>query len=56
MDTTNIRPDREREGATYSPPVLRVLGSFEALTQSRTCANGYNDGTGSGCSMSFKKS
>jgi hypothetical protein len=40
----------------YTAPALRVLGTFQALTQTRTCAKDYNDGTGTGCNMSFKKS
>lgn len=47
---------REAPRASYTPPMLREYGSVATLTRTRTCANGYNDGTGVGCSMSFKKS
>ena len=50
----NAEPQKER--ATYTVPTLRVLGTFQALTQTRTCAKGYNDGTASGCTKSAKKS
>ncbi|MBI5601708.1 MAG: lasso RiPP family leader peptide-containing protein [Gemmatimonadetes bacterium] len=40
----------------YQAPVLRVHGTFQALTQTTTCAKGYNDGTATGCKNSFKKS
>lgn len=40
----------------YQQPRLREYGTLTALTQSTTCANGYNDGTAVGCNMSFKKS
>lgn len=54
VDRTQTSEADRRE--PYAAPTLRVLGTFQALTQTRTCATGYNDGTGSGCSMSFKKS
>lgn len=40
----------------YQAPVLRVHGTFQALTQTTTCAKGYNDGTVTGCKNSAKKS
>lgn len=40
----------------YVSPELRELGTLQALTQTRTCAKSYNDGTGVGCTNSFKKS
>lgn len=52
---------RTEQGSTkvrtaYQAPVLRVHGTFQALTQTRTCAKGYNDGTAVGCKNSAKKS
>jgi hypothetical protein len=53
--------NRTEQGSTkvrtaYQAPVLRVHGTFQALTQMRTCAKGYNDGTSAGCKNSAKKS
>lgn len=42
--------------SAYVAPSLRVLGTFQALTQTTTCAKGYNDGTAAGCKNSAKKS
>jgi hypothetical protein len=55
-----VRPDfrssENRKLAPFYTPTLREYGTLSALTMTRTCAKGYNDGTGAGCSMSFKKS
>jgi hypothetical protein len=56
MSMDRVAPEKAGTRKPYTAPALRVLGTFQALTQTRTCAKGYNDGTGVGCSKSFKKS
>jgi hypothetical protein len=56
-----MTPDRSEQRSpnvrtAYQAPVLRVHGTFQALTQARTCAKGYNDSSAVGCKNSFKKS
>ncbi|MDQ8153845.1 MAG: hypothetical protein P3B98_04200 [Gemmatimonadota bacterium] len=49
--------DQPQGRSEYVSPKLRVLGTFQALTQTRTCAKSYNDGTSAGCNGgSAKKS
>lgn len=63
MPTTAGQLGREGSPAASTPPRLPYIkpalieyGTLASLTQTRTCATGYNDGTGIGCNMSFKKS
>lgn len=56
VDSTKAQESNRPARVPYSTPSLRLLGTFQALTQTRTCATNFNDGTAAGCNMSFKKS
>lgn len=56
MSRDRIEQDSPKLRTAYQAPVLRVHGTFQALTQTTTCAKGYNDGTATGCKNSAKKS
>lgn len=56
MSRDRIEQGSPKVRTAYQAPVLRVHGTFQALTQTTTCAKGYNDGSAVGCKNSAKKS